>query len=146
MVDELIDGSPDRVADEELLYRSVRETEIIREGGTLRISSQAFSDRSQQPSVDRASLCNHDPTWTQKSPTDAVVSLLAADVRGIRTLTRRDEQGREVGIYAIDVRPEPLLDNPAHAQVYADPAFTSKSLFRRLCERLAQMAQITLLP
>jgi hypothetical protein len=134
----------DRIADEELLYRRVLRDHLVREDGALRISSQAFADRSMQPSVDRAELCDHDPRWTQQEPTNGVLSLLAADVRG--TLPQRDERGRETGVYAIDVKPDPLPDNPAHALIYAEPPFATRSVFRRLLERLAQMARIELLP
>jgi hypothetical protein len=136
--------SSDRVTDDELLYRRVLSGHLVREGETLRISSQAFSDRSLQPSVDRAKLCSYDPRWTQQGPRNAVVSLHAADVRS--TLPRRDEQGRETGFYEIDVKPDPLPENPAHALIYASPAFATKSVFRKLLERLAQLAQIELLP
>jgi hypothetical protein len=138
----------DRVADEERLYRSARATEILRDpaGRPLRVSSQSFADRHQQVSVDRAIRCDHDPRSTQKSPSDAVVELIASEVRAIRSLVRRDDQGREVGVYAIDVRPDPLPENPAHAVIYADPEFASRSLFKRLQERLAQMARFVLPP
>ena len=68
----------DRVADEERLYRSVRPSEILRDsaGHALRASSQAFADRQQHVSVNRAALCDHDPRSTQKSRSDAVVMVL----------------------------------------------------------------------
>src|SRR2546422_3929932 len=46
-----------------------------------------------QVSVNRAALCDHDPRSTQKSRSDAVVELVAGEVRAIRTLLRRDDQG-----------------------------------------------------
>jgi hypothetical protein len=137
---------PDHVADQEWLYRSVRQSEIIYENGHPRPSSQAFADRTQQVSVDRALLIDNDPRRTQKSETDAVVSLLAAEVRGIHTLIRRDAQGNKTGVYAIDVRPDPLPDNPAHALIVADPEFASSKHFRKLRESLARLAQIVPLP
>jgi hypothetical protein len=138
----------DWVADEERLYRSVRSSEILRDasGQALRASSQAFADRHQQVSVNRASWCDHDPRSTQKSRSDAVVELIAGEVRAIRSLLRRDDQGREVGLYAIDVSPDPLPDNTAHAVIYAHPQFASRSLFKRLQEQLAYMARLVLLP
>jgi hypothetical protein len=138
----------DRVADEERLYRSVRSSEIMRDasGQALRASSQAFADRHQQVSVNRAALCDHDPRSTQKSRSDAVVELVAGEVRALRSLLRRDDQGREVGLYTIDVCPDPLPDNTAHAVIYADPQFASRSLFKKLQEQLAYMARFVLLP
>ena len=138
----------DHVGDEEELYRSVRPSEIIRdeEGHPQRASSQAFADRQQEVSVDRARLCDHAPRRARKSETDAVVVLLAGEVRRIRTLIQREEQGREIGLYSIDLRPDPLPDNPAHALIVADPRFATRSLFKRLQERLALIAQFILLP
>ena len=67
-------------------------------------------------------------------------------MRAIRTLLRRDDQGREVGLYTIDVRPDSLPDNTAHAVIYARPQFASRSLFKKLQEQLAYMARLVLLP
>jgi hypothetical protein len=138
----------DRVDDAEWLYRSVRGSEILRNdaGQSMQVSSQAFGDRQQELSVDRASLCDHDPRRARRSPTDAVVELLAGDVRGIRSLVQRDARGHESGLYIIDVRPDPLPENTAHALIYADPRFATRSLFKKLQERLAHMARFTLLP
>lgn len=137
-----------RVAGEERLYRSVRSSEIIRDasGQALRASSQAFADRHQQVSVNRAALSDHDPHSTQKSRSDAVVELVAGEVRAIRSLVRLADQGREVGLYTIGVRPDPLPDNTAHAVSYAHPQFASRSLFKKLQEQLAYMARLVLLP
>lgn len=136
------------ISDEEKLYRSVRASEIIRDssGHVIRVSSQAFGDRTREISVDRATLREHDPRRVRKSPTDAVAELIAGEVRGIRSLIHRDAQGQEIGLYTIDVRPNPLPGNAAHALIYADPRFASRSLFKRLQERLALMAQFVLLP
>jgi hypothetical protein len=127
----------DQVADDEILYRSVRRDQIIPVEGGVRLSSQAFTDRHMQVSVDRAKLRNHDPRNCQMSPTDAVVSLRVSDVRG--SLPGCPE-------YEIDVRPDPLPDNPAHALIYAQPQYANPSVFRKLRERLALLARIELLP
>ncbi len=139
---------PDHVADDEWLYCSVRQSEIIRDSDRrpVRVSSQAFGDRGQEVSVDRARLRNEDPSHAQRSQTDAVAQLLTAEVRAIRTLAQRDEHGHESGVYSIDVRPDPLPENPAHAVIFADPRFASRSLFRKLQERLAYMAVFVLMP
>jgi hypothetical protein len=138
----------DHVTDEERMYRSARASEVLHDasGRPVRVSSQAFGDRSQQVSVDRAVRCDHNPHFTQKSPSDAVVELIAREVRAIRSLVQRDEQGREVGLYTIGVRPDPLPDNAAHAVIYPDPQFASRSVFKRLQEQLAQLAHFVILP
>lgn len=74
------------IADTELLYRSIKKNqtgvEFYRyDGQKLRISSSAFNDRSQQPSVDRSILQNSDPTKSKKSPTDGIAVLLTQEIR-----------------------------------------------------------------
>jgi hypothetical protein len=127
----------DPVADDEILYRSVRRDQIVPVEGGVRPSSQAFTDRRMEVSVDRAKLRDHDPHQSRMSATDAVVSLRVADIRG--TLPGRPA-------YAIDVRPDPLPENPAHAVIYAQPQFANQSVFRKLRDRLAWLARIELLP
>jgi hypothetical protein len=135
---------PDFITDDEELYRSVKQEHLIYENGVLRAISEAFGDRNQRVSVDRASLVDNDPRRTQKSGTDAVARLVAGAVRC--SLPRRDAKGQETGTYAIDVIPEPLPDNPAHAVIYANPSFVSPNHFRKLRERLARIHQLVLLP
>lgn len=57
------------VDDSELLYRSVRlreENFLIEPDGTLRLSSQAFTDRSREPSVFRTpSIVAHEVKTVQ---------------------------------------------------------------------------------
>lgn len=135
---------PDHIADEEELYRSIRPDYLTREGGVLRARSEAFGDRGQRVSVDRARLIGHDPGRTRKSRTDAVARLLAADVRV--TIPQRDAKGQQIGVYLVDVTPDPLPDNPAHALIYANPDFVSPNHFRKLREHLARTHQIILSP
>src|ERR1043166_8799966 len=123
-------AGPEHVADDEWLYRSVRREHLISENGVLRATSEAFGDRSQRVSVDRAALVDHDPRRSRKSETDAIAGLLTARVRG--SLPRRDAQGQEIGVYVIDIIPEPLPENPAHAVIYADPAFVPANHFKKL--------------
>ncbi len=132
----------DRVADDEVLYRRVpalREYFKV-EGETTRISSQAFSDRQFRPSVDRAALLNDDPSRTQQDPTDAVVRLVAGEVRAIASVEQRNEKGETTLRHVIDVEPVPLPQNPAHAEIFAIPDFASKGVFRKLQESLARLA------
>jgi hypothetical protein len=136
----------DFVADNESLYRCVfhqtsdgTQTYKI-ENDKAYISTAAFRDSSSAPSVDRACLCNHDPTYTQKSPQDGIISLISREVRLINSIIQKDSKGREEFTYKIDVLPRPLPDNVAHAQIEPTPAYRSKSVFRKLLERLAFLA------
>lgn len=132
----------DRVEDNELLYRCVfygRDCYKI-EGSTVRISSQAFADRRFAPSVDRSKLCDHDPSHTQIDSKDAVVSLVTQEVRLIDTVIQRDDKGRTVCTYKIDVYSDPKQDNVAHAEIRPTPEYANKSVFRKLLERLAFLA------
>ncbi len=127
------------IADHELLYRSVqlRNENFHRErDGMLRISSQAFADRSKEPSLYRHRLCAAPP---QSNPprlnsADAVAGLQASAIRGSGPLEHANTH------YAIDVRSEPE-DHPAHAVVFALPQFPNNSSFKRLKEALARIVQ-----
>src|SRR5438270_12008374 len=109
---------PDRVADDEELYRSIRAEYLTTESGVLRARSEAFGDRGQRVSVDRALLVDNDPRRTRKGPSCAVARLLTAAVR--LTIPQRAANGQQIGTYVIDVIPDPLPDNPAHAAIYAN--------------------------
>src|SRR5579872_6191853 len=134
--------SDDHVADEELLYRRVRLLPglFVEADGKVRPSSQAFNDRYRRPSVDRANLRGGDPTKSQIEESDSIVSLVAQDIRDIKTVEQRNEKGEVIHRYMIDVEPKPEPDNPAHAEIFAVPEFSSEGAFRRLKERLAQLA------
>ena len=129
------------VENEEVLYRRLAMNwglYRLAAAGTVQISSQAFADRNQRPSVDRAWLRSFDPSFTRLDPTDGVISLQAGDVRAIDTLQQSDEQGNVIQV-RVDVEHVPIPGNYAHAEVYTAPPCT-KSAFRRLRERLAQLA------
>jgi hypothetical protein len=137
------------VADEEILYRRVPRVEglyVIQAGGTVKVSSAAFSDRSFRPSVDRAELCHFDPRKTQHELSDGVVSVVTRDVRSIDTVVQNDTDGKPIQTFRVDVEHVPILNNPtlpdnvAHAEIYTNPACPNKSVFRKLSERLAQLA------
>ena len=133
----------DFVKDEEILYRSLpynkKDYYTIKEG-ELKISSQAFGDRTMQPSVDRADLCDRNPQKTQHDPRDGVLSLICKDIRMIDDVVKRDEKGNEQLKYKIDVIPRPLENNIAHAQIEPSPEYQNKSNFRKVQERLAKLA------
>jgi hypothetical protein len=137
------------VTDDEILYRRVpygRNLYILQPDGTVRFSSQAFSDRSFRPSVDRAKLCYHDPRRTQHEASDGVTSLVVHDVRSIDTIVQNDKDGKPIRTFGVDVEHVPILnhpelpDNPAHAEIHTVPECPDKKIFRKLCERLAQLA------
>lgn len=136
----------DFVADDELLYRCIfyktsdgTKTYKV-ENDKVYVSNSAFRDADLAPSVDRAVLCQQDPKHTQKSPEDGVVGLISQDVRLIDSVVQKDSKGREEFTYKIDILPRPLPDNGAHAQIEPTPAYRSKSVFRKLLERLAFLA------
>lgn len=137
--------SHDRVADEEVLYRRV-PNHPINFGpvvdGVRRVSSAAFGDRGLQPSVDRAWLRDNKPENSQLSPTDCIASLVAFDVRTKTNSSR-----------TIDVRPDPikndpeLPDNPTHALITAEPAFTSNNTeFKKFKRALARLSRWEIAP
>ena len=135
-------GTDNRVDDDETLYRSVKR--ILwkqKNNGEFYLSSQAFTDRNRRPSVDRAKLCGHDPSYTRFSPSDYVCSLVAKDVRTISTVVKYDKKGIPQVRHNIDVEPVPLSDNAAHAEIYAVPEISGERLFKRLLERLACLAR-----
>lgn len=137
------------VADEEVLYRRVPRVEglyAVQADGTLKVSSAAFSDRSFRPSVNRAELSHNDPEKTQRDPSDGVVSVITHDVRFINSVVQNDAKGNLIQIFRVDVEHVPILnhaelpDNPAHAEIFLIPTSSNKTTFRKLCERLAQLA------
>jgi len=135
------------VDDNEQLYRRVLKEHYTVEGGVLRISSQAFSDRRWEPSVDRARLREFDPRRTQVSADSGVVSIVARDVRAITQVTRQQDNVTTVFM------PDPIEDpisasqgveaNPAHAVIVTNPRIPNGSTFRKLLEALSYLANKT---
>jgi len=121
------------VADEEFLRRSFKPSDVAAPG---RLSSTAFNDPGQCPSVDRA-LLRADPSHTKRNPEDGVAELLTSEVRGI---TNIEQTGQNGAVYKIDVHERPVEDNPAHAQVEAAPDFAGGSRFKKLKEALSLLA------
>jgi len=132
------------VADEELLYRSIPQVKfndyIHKINEEFKVSSQAFSDRGQKPSVNRATLDDHDPTKVQVNSKDAVVSLATSDVRKIDKVKKKSQNGADLIIYKIDVIHRPTERNFAHAQIEPSPEYETKNIFRKLTESLAFLA------
>ena len=108
---------------------------------TAKVTSQAFAYRNRRPSVDRASLCNYDPSHTQKNAQDAVVSLITEKVRLIDEVVQNDPKGNPEFTYKIDVVYRPLDENVAHAQIEPSPEYRNQTPFKKkLLERLANLA------
>ena len=133
------------IADDEILYRRVpNDTTFYKVvDGKIQVSSQAFSDRNFRPSVDRAKLRENDPRHTQRKPSDGIVSVITQDVRAIHGLVQNDKEARS---FTVDVEHAPIFndpvepDNPAHAEIHTIP-MCDKKVFRKLIERLAQLAK-----
>lgn len=137
----------DQVGDDEELYRRVPHDPsfFTNVDGRLRISSSAFNDPGQKPSVDRAKL-RAGPHETKKHLTDGIVLLAANEVRAIRDISRSGNAAPSV--YEIDVIPRPIVqgnpqgepENLAHAQIEANPTFETQGRFKKLKEKLALLA------
>ncbi len=83
---------------------------------------------------------------TQREPSDGVVSVVTRDVRSIDTVVQNDKDGKIIQTFDVDIEHVPILnhltlpDNPAHAEICTNPVCPNKSVFRKLSERLAQLA------
>src|SRR5437660_4759143 len=117
----------DRVEDTELLYHAVRKVHFTRHSKTeFTVSENAYSDAQKKTSVDRAQINEFEPERTRFRESDAIVSLVTEEIRGIRSVFQNSESGRPIGSpYVFDVIPRPIKDhpdpavrdNPAHAQI-----------------------------
>src|SRR6266446_4210479 len=141
-------GAAGLVADEEQLYRRIRESVGPQrcyqiDGGRVVFLHAAFNDPAKSPSVDRAALAQLDPNRTRVASEDGVVTLRAQDVRQrIGPIPKYDEKGKRTKEeYGIDVTSDPLLfGNCAHAIVVITPSNAGGGAFRRLKEGLARLA------
>ncbi len=131
------------VMNEEVLYRCVRhgrKLKVKQPDGTFKLSSQAFADPYNRPSVYRAALCNNDPSQAQIESKDGVVSVVTHDVRLTDSVVQRDPKGRIIHKFNVDVEHVPEPENYSHAEIYIDPASQSRGVILRLMERLAYLA------
>lgn len=138
----------DRVEDEELLYRRVKNDPqfFSVSNGVLRLSSCAFNDPgmsgpNRRPSVDRATLLDFDASRAKTVDTQGVVGLVTADVRAIGAIEKKDAAGQVTEIHKVDVVPDPIEGNPAHALVIVAPDFTANRSFDRLKDALCRIAE-----
>jgi hypothetical protein len=138
-------GTPQSVADDEVLYRAIRSDANLLKYDDVnpRISSNAFNDALRRPSVDRACLCTDGPTDCQMrfAPGSGVLSLLTSDVREISAT-----HGVTGIVYCADVEAVPLSYNATHAEIYGKPQFDTDKVFVRIKHALARIAQLELAP
>jgi hypothetical protein len=138
-------GGKDRVADDEELYRRVREnvpghTCFKIEGGRVVFLNSAFNDVSDRPSVDRAKLRQFDPHRTRLMQDDGIVALQTAAIRQLGPIPRFDNHQKPITGFVVDVLSDPVLGNCAHAVVVTAPPLTGKGAVRRLKEGLVRLA------
>lgn len=135
----------DRVADDEELYRRVREkvagqTCYRAEGGKVVFFQSAFNDVSKQPSVDRAILKESDPHRSRLTLEDGIIVLQANAIRRLGPILQLDSRGRRIHEYAVDVLPDPKFGNCAHALVVTRPPISGTGAFKRLKDGLVRLA------
>lgn len=132
----------DVVRDDELLYRAVQHGKgrVENINGKLRPTKDCFLDPSYKVSVDRAAKCGHNPAYTQRHSSDYICCLRAAQVRAIQTVVRQNIDGSQSQPYLVDVRPDAIPENPAHALIFADPQIESDKVFRRMKAALVLLA------
>lgn len=130
----------DSVQNDEILYRSVRGEEgkeyTTKSNGKPDFNREAFKAANRKPSVDRAKLRDH-PSFSLLSDTDGIVSLVAGQVRAIKSVER--PEGEEA-VYAVDVIYAPTMENPAHAEIIVIPEYFGSHKKRRLAYRLLRIA------
>lgn len=137
------------VSDEEKLYRNVRgegsdEYYYDPTTGHLKIESKAFLDQQKEPSVDRAKLKNFDPQKSRIGKEDGIVTIITQEVRQIGDVVTNDNEGKKVN-HAVDVNPDPIPENAAHARIIVVPEFFGSQskkykVFRLLRIALARLA------
>lgn len=129
------------VSDDEWLYRRVNPEKVVWDEGNPRPGSQAFGPVRKGVSVDRASLCGHDPSHTQINPSDYVCSAGAKIVRRVQ-VERPPGGGGSPRLFGTDVKATPQPGNDAHADVHPQPPFSSpgiSGLEKKFKARLAQL-------
>ena len=148
----------DCVSDEEKLYRNVRGNLEYEEysydtTGRLTFLPKAFQDPEKEPSVDRAKLRNFDPEQSRLKEENGIVTLITKEVRQIGDVKTNDDKGKQIK-HAVDVSPDPIPGNKAHALIVVEPKFLgteskknrSFKLLRKALARLATRRGWTLEP
>jgi hypothetical protein len=140
------------VSDDENLYRSIwlkPQCFSLDENGALRVSPEAFADKSKRPSLFRHDLCDAPPHSNppRLGPDQAVASLLAGNIREKAGPIVHQAEKREPVTYLIDIAPD-LSDGQhrSHAIVFATPAFETRRAFEKLKLRLALLVEALVIP
>lgn len=130
------------IGDAEIVLRSIRDQsgEYTFRDGILRVSTTAFNDRDRKPSVDRE-IIRVIPALAKKSDTDGVLSLVVSDVRLISNVKTNDPKGRPVAEHSVDVTPDPIDGNVSHCLIICRPALHNETVFKKLKEALARLAE-----
>jgi hypothetical protein len=121
------------------------------EGGQIRISSQAFTDRRKQPSVDREALCADQAQHSQRGDVrNGVLRLEVGAIRKISSVTRTDPKSGSVTTFVPDVVPDPCpptdLGNLAHCLITLCPSNVNDRGFDRLLDALVRLSDWAILP
>lgn len=135
----------DNIENNEILYRRVKKhTPNVHPNdhryrlnrlGDLEVLPMAFYDNKNEPSVDRASKHNNDPSKTQGDVGNGVIKLLAGNVRDM-----------DIDYHKIDIKPDPLDENLAHSRIIMMPNVNKvssdiqKRLRQKFRENLALIA------
>lgn len=132
------------VLDEELLYRSVADTDEHHgcdpKGNLLRVGNSAFNDPDQKPSVDRVTLREGGPQATRFAPDHGVIIIGAGEVRAIATVIPYTPKGDPLPAHVVDVVHAPEDQNYSHALVETAPHAASRGTFKKLKEALSRLA------
>ena len=124
--------SNNSIDDTDLLYLRVRNIEDvphrgnhdyrIEEDGKITIMPTAFRDPNFQTSVDIARINSYDANKTKNGDkpeyikTNGVIGITAGDINSIKPF-------EGMGNRKVEVKPDPLPENDAHAKIVADPDF-----------------------
>ncbi len=127
--------SSNSIDDTDLLYLRVRNIEDvphkgnhdyrIEEDGKIKIMPTAFRDRNFQTSVDIARINSYNANKTRNADkpeyikTNGVIGIIAGDINSI-------EPFEGIGNREVEVQPDPLPNNKAHAKIVADPDFSDR--------------------
>lgn len=134
---------------DERVFRSINSEDVVIVSAGWRLSSTAFNDAGQKPSVDRAAVR---PMPKDARLTDAcgVAELLTKEVRAINNVpVNPDASQDKQWMYSVDVYARPIEEgnpagdpeNLAHAQIETAPDFKSRNHFKKLKDRLARLAE-----
>jgi len=134
------------VGDDEQVFRRVKRQVANQicykvENGKLIFSASAFNDPQNSPSFDRAELKHHrDPHLSRECVEEGIVSLRTEQIRKLGPIPKMNDKGKPIGSYGVDVVPDPLLGNCAHALVVTSPGNPSTGAFKKLKDGLARLA------